>query len=150
MKMTVHRLDEFPEALAEPFSQGCKSLPLSKLAGGDGLVVNCDIIPPGQVSAKYHAHTLQEEFFFILEGEGVLRSEEGEVPVAARDYIAKPAGLSHPHQFRCTGAAPLVILDISLRRPGDVAHYPDDGVYLLRGEGVALSGGAPSGWTSEP
>lgn len=148
--MTIHNIGAVPGEYLDRFGPGNVTKQLSRLAGGRKLNVNLDIVPPGAASAKYHAHSLQEEFFLILGGAGTLRTAAGEQPVQTGDFIAKPAGLENPHTFINTGTKPLQILDIATVEAGDVAFYPDDEVYLLRGTGIALGSPAPEGWTSVP
>lgn len=140
--MKVYNREEMPAEMVAAFGKGAATHYLGRLAGSQKLCVNIDVLPPGGHSAKFHAHSRQEEFFLILAGSGVLRTNEGEQPVARGDFIAKPAGLENPHQFYNSDNVPLEILDVSTVEQGDVAYYPDDDVYLLRGTGVALPGGA--------
>lgn len=41
------------------------------LGQAQNIYVNIDRVQPGAMSAKYHAHSLQEEFFLILTGTGI-------------------------------------------------------------------------------
>ncbi len=136
--MHIHNLDELPAAYIESFFGG-ETRQLGALAGSRKLYVNIDVIPPGAASTQYHAHTLQEEFFLILTGSGTLHTLEGDRPVRKGDFIAKPAGLENPHRFDNTGDAPLEILDVGTVEEGDVAYYPEEDRYRLRGEGIDLS-----------
>ena len=71
---------------------------LGALAGSERLYVNIDYVKPGGKSVKYHSHSLQEEFFLILNGSGKLRLQGKIIQIKAGDFFAKPAGkgISHP------------------------------------------------------
>ena len=151
--MKPFNIHSMPSEFVEIYGKGAATSTLSKLAGGKRLNVNLDVVPPGSHSTKYHAHTAQEEFFFIVSGSGVVRTPDGELPVCAGSFMAKPAGLEYAHTFRNTGDAPLEILDIATVEESDVTYYPDEDVYLLRGRdgGASFSGAdATTDWTSEP
>lgn len=148
--MQIYNINNLPREALHRFGGGAVTQKLGGLAGSQDIYANIDILPPGAQSAKYHAHTLQEEFFLVLQGSGTLRTKEGKRPVKTGDFVAKPAGLENPHQFINTGDVPLYILDVGTNDLGDVAYYPDENVYLLRGEGTALSGAPNTAFTSEP
>ncbi len=151
--MKPYSIHDMPGEFVESYGKGDITLALSALAGGERLNVSLERLPPGGHSAKYHAHSRQEEFFFILSGSGVLRTAEGERPVKAGDFMAKPASpaFDNPHNFFNPGPQTLEILDIELLDAGDVAYYPDEDVYYLRGGRPAFSGGnALRRWTPEP
>ncbi|HPR79312.1 MAG TPA: cupin domain-containing protein, partial [Candidatus Limiplasma sp.] len=71
-------VDRLDDAFIWKDNAGLTSLELGRSAGSQRLYANVDIIPPGAYSTKYHSHTRQEEFFYILSGEGTLRTNEGE------------------------------------------------------------------------
>src|SRR5437870_13339781 len=65
----------------EPFRS--RVLPREKRALGDALGltkigVNLTTLPPGKESSMRHFHTREDELVFVLEGEIVLRTDEGE------------------------------------------------------------------------
>src|SRR6266851_9619761 len=65
----------------EPFRS--RVVPREKRAIGDALGltklgVNLTTLLPGKESSMRHFHTLEDEFLFVLEGEVVLRTDEGE------------------------------------------------------------------------
>lgn len=151
--MEPHNIKQIPEAFMLHAKDGAHTSQLSRFAGGQRLNVSLDVLPAGTHSAKYHAHSRQEEFFLILAGHGVLRTPEGERPVGPGDFMAIPAtaGFDTPHNLFNPGPEPLEILDIELVDAGDVAYYPDEDIYALRGgRPVFFGGDALKGWTSEP
>lgn len=60
-------------------------------------------VQPGH-STEYHEHWWEHEVF-VLEGEGVARSADGEVPVRPGTTVFVPGGSIH--QFRNTGTSVL-------------------------------------------
>lgn len=135
--LEIHNVSHIPEEYTDSFGGGLTKL-LGERAGSQKLYVNIDVVPPGAASTRFHAHTLQEEFFLILSGSGVLVTSEGRRPVAKGDFLAKPAGLGNAHRFDNTGDIPLEILDVGTVEAGDVSFYPETGEYRLRDEGITL------------
>src|SRR3954469_17316551 len=79
----------------EPFRS--RVLPREKRALGDALSltkvgVNLTTLPPGKESAMRHWHTLEDELVFILEGEVVLCTNDGEQVLKAGMCAGCPAG----------------------------------------------------------
>lgn len=124
---------------------------LGAAAGSEKFYVNIDKISPGAKSAKYHAHSKQEEFFLILSGSGTLRMNGQEHAVKKGDFVAKPAGRNIAHQFINTGEEMLEILDVGTKETGDVAYYPDEEIILLRDQRKAFKlADALTEWDTEP
>nr|WP_195986120.1 cupin domain-containing protein [Clostridium sp. D33t1_170424_F3] len=138
-----------PEAVTV-WAGGVATAYLGKAAGSEKLYVNIDRLPAGTYSAKYHSHSLQEEFFLILSGTGTLRMD-GEIrEVRPGDFVAKPCGAC-AHQFYNPGPEPLEILDVGTVEKGDVAYYPDEQIVLLRDRREAFGpAGRLSDWSSDP
>lgn len=116
----------------------------------DGLYVNIDEVESGGYSARYHLHTLQDEFFLIMEGQGIARIGDASYEVKTGDFFFKPAG-SVPHQFFNNGTEPLKILDCGIARPGDEIIYPDEQVAYLKSIKTAFKlSDALRTWSSTP
>ena len=85
-------------------------------------------IPPGKSAYPYHYHLKNEETFFILKGEGLLRTPEGERTVKPGDLLFFPAGETGAHKLtNPSETEPLVYLDFDVVHDLDVAVYPDSG-----------------------
>ncbi len=82
-------------------------------------------IPPGKRSWPYHYHTGNAEAAYVLAGEGVVRTEDGEDPVGPGDYLAFPADETGAHQLVNDGEEPLRVLLVSTMNEPDVAVYPE-------------------------
>ena len=80
--------------------------------------------PRGQSSAR-HAHTKQDEFVYILEGEFVLVTNAGRQPVGPGTCIAFPAGIGDGHHFLNETDKDAAFLVVGDRAAGDEATYPD-------------------------
>jgi uncharacterized cupin superfamily protein len=120
----------------EPFRS--RVLPREKRALGDALGlskigINLTTLPPGKESSMRHHHTLEDEFVYVLEGEVVLRTNEGEQVLTAGLCAGFPAGSKDGHQLVNRSAAPARYLEISNRDPADTAEYPDDDLAYARG-----------------
>jgi uncharacterized cupin superfamily protein len=149
----VHHLDGIPAAyVTDPEGKTLASTKrLGALAGSERLYVNIDCVKPGGQSAKYHSHSLQEEFFLVMKGTGSLRIQGQTVPVRAGDFFAKPAGKGIAHQFVNDGTEVLEILDCGTLERGDMAEYPDEKILLVRDTRTAFHlSDALQDWSSDP
>jgi uncharacterized cupin superfamily protein len=85
-------------------------------------------IPPGKAAYPYHYHLCREEVFYILQGEGILRTPQGERTVISGDFCFFPESTSGAHKL-CNASATetLVYIDFDAGDELDVALYPDSG-----------------------
>ncbi len=94
-------------------------------------------IPPLKSAYPYHHHLKDEETFYIISGEGLLRTPEGERKVSAGDLLFFPANRSGAHKL--TNISPdekLVYIDFDVIHDLDVAVYPDSGKIGVWGKEV--------------
>lgn len=122
----------------EPFRS--RVLPREKRALGDALGltkigVNLTTLPPGKESAMRHFHTHEDELVFVIEGEVVLRTDEGEQVLSAGMCAGFPAGATNGHQLVNRSDRPARYLEVSNRDPQDGAAYPDDDLAYRKGPG---------------
>ena len=96
-------------------------------------------VPAGKRAWPFHAHYVNEEMFFILEGQGLLRLADQEIPLRQGDFIACPPSPDQPHQIVNCSEHTLRYLAVSTMEEPDVFVYPDSGKY-----GV-YAGSAPGG-----
>ena len=113
----------------EPFRS--RVVPREKRALGDatGLTkigINLSTLLPGKESSVRHYHTREDEFVFVLEGEVVLRTDEGEQTLVAGMCAGFPCGTTNGHQLVNRSSRPARYLEVSNRDPADTAEYPDD------------------------
>ena len=112
-----------------------------------------DSVPLNAYSTKYHSHSQQEEFFYILAGCGLLRLNETEQEISAGDFLAKPAGQGIAHTFFNSGKEPLVILDFGTVEAEDACYYPEERMFMQKSNGevrVFHEGSLTENWTTEP
>jgi uncharacterized cupin superfamily protein len=81
-------------------------------------------VAPGKEAGPLHCHSLEEEIFVVLDGDGVLvLDDEDETPVRPGSVIACPAATGVAHLFRA-GDRGLTYLAYGTRDPGDICYYP--------------------------
>jgi uncharacterized cupin superfamily protein len=133
------------------FSSSLKTVRVGDAIGTEQFYVNVDCVKPGSLSTKYHAHDLQEEFFMIMAGSGILRFDGQEMRVSPGDVISKPAGKGLAHQFINDGHDILQIMDIGTRVTGDTIVYPDEGTVYVKGQNRTFHiEDSIQGWSSDP
>lgn len=94
-------------------------------------------IPPLKAAYPYHYHLKDEETFYILSGEGLLKTPEGEKRVSAGDLLFFPAGSEGAHKLTNASATEmLVYIDFDVIHDLDAAIYPDSGKIGVWGKGV--------------
>jgi uncharacterized cupin superfamily protein len=96
------------------------------------LGVNLTRVPPGRTACPFHTHAREDEVFYVLSGQGVLRYGQTLQPIRPGDCIACPAGSGVAHQIANTHEEDLVYLSIGLNDPHEVCTYPDSGKVLVR------------------
>jgi len=87
--------------------------------------VNLTRLAPGGESALLHRHSRQDEFIYILEGEPVLVTEDGEFPLSPGMCAGFPAN-GAAHQVVNRTDRDVVMLEIGDRAAGDEGCYPND------------------------
>ena len=94
-------------------------------------------IPPGKSAYPYHFHHNNEETFYIIRGEGLLRTPEGERKVGAGELIFFPTGEQGAHMLtNCSETENLVYLDFDVTHDVDITEYPDSGKIGIWGMGI--------------
>ncbi|MBE6561533.1 MAG: cupin domain-containing protein [Ruminococcaceae bacterium] len=103
----------------------------------EGTLVSVYEIPPLKSAYPYHYHLKDEETFYIISGEGILRTPEGERPVRAGDLLFFPASCEGAHKLTNTSSAEkLIYIDFDVIHDLDVAVYPDSGKIGIWGKDV--------------
>jgi uncharacterized cupin superfamily protein len=118
-----------PSNYPEPFyTQMMKrqKRPLGDLFELTNFGVNLTRIAPGGASALRHAHTMQDEFVYILEGRPTLVTDAGRSPLEPGMCAGFKAGTGDAHHLINETSEDVVYLEIGDRTPGDTATYPDD------------------------
>ena len=125
-------IDKAPERAGsgypEPFRAVSMNKTRRKLGDAAGLTqfgVNLLILEPGCWSAQRHWHTAEDEFVYILEGELVLITDEGEEIMRPGDCAGFPAGDPNGHHLINRTDKVAKLLEIGTRPEGDTTYYPD-------------------------
>ena len=88
-------------------------------------------IDPGRETTEYHVHRYEEEFLYILAGDGIAEIDGVESPVGPGDFLGFPAN-GPSHAMRNEGPADLLYLMAGERRAVDAVDYPRIGRRLLK------------------
>ena len=120
---------------------------ISGKIGAQKLGYNLTVLPPGKSAFPRHSHRVNEEMFFILEGEGELRVGDARYKVKQGDVIAcPPGGPETAHQITNTAATgELKFLAVSTKFSPEIGEYPDSGKIGVFGEFHHVPGEKPYG-----
>lgn len=107
------------------------------IGGANNALVSIYEIPPEKAAYPYHYHHKNEETFYILSGEGILRTQDGERKVSAGDLLFFPAGPAGAHKLtNCSATENLTYLDFDVVHDVDIAVYPDSDKIGIWGMGI--------------
>ena len=130
-----------------PFDEPCRERKRWRLGDAAGLSqfgVNLMRLPPGNWSSQRHWHALEDEFVWVLEGEVVLVTDEGEQTLRPGDCAGFPAGVTNGHQLQNRSDRDAVVLEVGSRRPSEeVCDYPDIDLVLKPQLGFCHRDGQP-------
>jgi uncharacterized cupin superfamily protein len=123
----------------EPFAAlmgGRVKRPLGDLFRLRNFGVNLTTLGPGSSSALFHCHSRQDEFVYLIEGDLVLVTENGEQHLHPGMCFGFPAGGTAHHLINRSGRE-AVYLEIGDRSDGDEVSYPNDDIRaVLRADGT--------------
>src|SRR5262245_3538110 len=112
--------EEFREAQRRRYNRR-----LADYAGLKNFGVNLIRVTPGGQSSARHAHTKQDEFVYVLEGEFVLVTDSGRQTVGHGTCIGFPAGTGDGHHFLNLTDRDAAFLVVGDRTAGEEVPYPD-------------------------
>lgn len=118
-----------PSIYPAPFAalmQGREKRVLGDLFGLVNFGVNLTRLQPGALSALRHAHSKQDEFIYILQGQPTLLTDEGETLLAPGMCAGFKHGTGNGHQLHNRSDTEVVYLEVGDRSAGDAVTYPDD------------------------
>lgn len=121
----------------EPFKSRMGDRMKKRLGEACGLSqfgVNLVTLGPCAQSALRHWHTKEDEFVYLLEGEVVLITDEGEQVLRAGHCAGYPSGARNAHHFINRSSKPARYLEVGSRHEDDLAHYPDDDLMWMNQE----------------
>src|SRR5579863_6843345 len=85
-----------------PFDKPCAPRVRKALGDAAGLKdfgINLLTLPPGAWSSQRHWHSAEDEFVFVVSGEAVLVTDEGETILRAGECAGFPKGASNGHHL---------------------------------------------------
>ena len=95
-------------------------------------------IPPLKASYPYHYHIAVTEVFYIISGDGVIITPDGEFQASAGDVCVFPPGRAGAHKIlNPSPSETLRYIDFDTTAAADVAFYPDSQKIGLILEGKA-------------
>jgi uncharacterized cupin superfamily protein len=93
-------------------------------------------LPPGEKAWAYHYELNREEWLIVVSGAVVVRTPQGDRPLAAGDVVCFPPGEQGAHQVRNDSDAPArFAMPSSWAGEGYVAIRPDSNTALIVGPG---------------
>ncbi|HEV7808840.1 MAG TPA: cupin domain-containing protein [Solirubrobacteraceae bacterium] len=103
----------------------------------------------GARSSARHCHSVEEELFVVLDGDGVLLLGDDEHPVSAGSVVARSPATGVAHALQA-GEHGMTLLAYGTREPSDMCWYPDSSKILFGGLGVIARVQALDYWDGEP
>jgi uncharacterized cupin superfamily protein len=88
--------------------------------------VNIVQLRPGAISSLRHAHSSQDEFLYVVQGEPTLVTEGGEILLKPGMCAGFKAGLGNAHQLANRTNEEVIFLEVGDRTVPDEVAYPDD------------------------
>jgi uncharacterized cupin superfamily protein len=126
-----------------PFDRPCRARERRMLGDQAGLTqfgVNLLRLIPGTWSSQRHWHTGSDEFVYVISGEVVLVSDNGEEILRAGDAAGFKAGDTNGHCLQNRSGDDACILEIGTRSATDIGYYSDIDM-------VATADGRPAVYT---
>jgi uncharacterized cupin superfamily protein len=120
-----------PSFYPEPFASrvaGRQKRALGDVFGLRNFGVNLTRLAPNAISALRHAHTVQDELIYVLEGHPTLITDAGETLLAPGMCAGFRAGSGDAHHLINRTSSDVLYIEIGDRNPGDSASYPDDDI----------------------
>jgi uncharacterized cupin superfamily protein len=111
-----------------PFDQQCKNRERKRLGDVAGLTqfgVNLLRLPPNTWSSQRHWHTRGDEFIYVLSGEVVLVTDDGEEILHAGDSAGFKANDANGHCLQNRSSQEVLVLEVGTRLADDTTCYPD-------------------------
>ena len=116
-------------AYPAPFDAPCAGRTrraLGNAVGLDQFGVNLQKLAPGAWISQRHWHTTEDEFVWVVSGEVVLVTDEGEEVLRAGDCAGFKAGVPNGHHIQNRSSVEAVLLEVGTRDwLADACDYPD-------------------------
>jgi uncharacterized cupin superfamily protein len=149
--MPILDLPSLPEhkgsSYPAPFDREPASRVRQRLGDAGGLTqfgVNRLQLPPGAWSSQRHWHSAEDEFVYVISGEVVLVTDNGEEVLREGACAAFPKDVRNGHHLINRSGATAVCLEIGTRSADDFVGYPDiDLIFDPKLAGYAHKDGTP-------
>jgi len=116
--------------------KGREKRPLGDLFGLSNFGVNLTRLPPGAASSLRHAHSKQDEFVYILQGNPTLQTDEGKLELSPGMCAGFRAGTGNAHSLINETPEDVIYLEVGDKSAGDEVSYPEDDLCARYVEGV--------------
>jgi uncharacterized cupin superfamily protein len=140
--IATHQGSSYPA----PFGREAAQRTRQRLGDAGGLTqfgVNRLQLPPGAWSSQRHWHALQDEFVFVVSGEVVLITDQGEETLRAGDCAAFPKNTPDGHHLVNRSDATAVCLEVGTRVDGERVVYSDIDLLVEPNRGYTHKDGTP-------
>ena len=125
----------YPGSTGAPEKFSAQVGDIGRKIGAQKLGYNLTVVPPGKRAWPFHNHHINEEMFFILEGEGEVRIGGETFPIRQGDVIAHPpGGPETAHQIVNTSSREMKYLSVSTRLSAEICDYPDSKKFAVYAE----------------
>jgi len=111
-----------------PHDEPCKHRERKRLGDAANLTqfgVNLLRLPPGAWSSQRHWHTSEDEFVFVVAGEVVLVTDEGEEVLRAGECAGFKANEPNGHHLQNRSQHDALLLEVGARSERDGVTYSD-------------------------
>ena len=134
-RLPARRSTIYPACFAKDL-EGRIKRPLTDALGLTQFGVNLTTLEPGAMSSHRHWHVKEDECVYILEGELVLVTDEGERILRPGIAAGFPAGVADGHHLVNRSAAPATYLEIGTRSKDEDATYSDIDMRVEKRDGT--------------
>lgn len=81
-------------------------------------------VEPGNFAYGYHYHEENEEVFYIISGEAMVKTEKGDIHLNTGDVICFPANINGSHVIsNPSETEKLIYLDVGTANKPDIVHF---------------------------
>ena len=124
---------EFKDTVSHPWNPETivPGTQLDRLVGLQRCRMNVVRIPAGGQASVYHSHRCEEEWIYVLQGQGILDIDDTEHLLGPGDFAGFPAP-SAPHQLKNPFSKILVCLMGGEKREIDISDFPREGKRMYR------------------
>jgi uncharacterized cupin superfamily protein len=132
-KIPAHEIASYPKEFAAVIA-GREKQKIGDSVGLTQFGVNITRIKAGAASALRHWHEQEDEFIYMLEGELVLKENDGETVLKPGDGAGFKAGSGIAHCLINRTTRDAVYLEVGTRAKNERVHYPDVDFMMERDE----------------